>query len=167
MLLLIQRHTHTGGIQKLVIINEWTPTFAIGHLPSKTSLTEDERELTDSQNQKIMDTHRSTVHGTIQVHHAFVRRRHLWILRVEIHVRSETEKIVCISSPTNVLESHSLVKFSIDRDRDQSPRNWRRRLSHIGTNPQGWSTRWCHGDITISISSDVPLWKSFILWTLE
>ena len=70
----------------LVIIYEWTPTFAIGHLPSKEPSTEGERELTDSQTQKNMDTHP----GIIFI--VFLRRRNPWILRAVIHVRSETEK---------------------------------------------------------------------------
>ena len=48
-------------------------------------MTEDERELTDSQKKKKLDTHP----GIISL--ALLRRRHPWILRVA-NVRSETEK---------------------------------------------------------------------------
>ena len=66
----------------------------------------------------------------------------------------------CISSSANVVELDSLVRLAIRWD--QSPRNWHLRPSNFCTNPQGWSIRWCHGDVTVSIMCNVPLRKRII-----
>ena len=74
----------------VILIQEWTPTFAIRHPPSTQPLTRDERELADSQKQyKKMDTHP----GIITQVFRWFRLRHSWIPRDKIHVRSKTEKI--------------------------------------------------------------------------
>ena len=115
---------------------------------------------------KIKDTHS----GSKSTMPESTRNRHSWILGVAIHVRSETGKKKrtkwrWISSPASRLEWDSLVKLFIHRN--QSPRNWHRRPSNFGTNPRGWSIRWCYGDNTISILCDVPLAKTnLIIWTL-
>ena len=73
----------------LVVIYEWTPTSAIRHLPSEWPFSGDEGGLTDSLKQKKK---KDNYPGTIKIES--MRRRHSWILRVVIHVRSETEKVV-------------------------------------------------------------------------
>ena len=72
----------------------------------------------------------------------------------------------CCFSPANVLESNSLIELAICWD--QSPLNWDRRPNDFFTNAPwlGWSKRWCHGDVSVSILCDVPLWKRITLWTL-
>ena len=80
------------------------------------------------------------------------QRRHSRILRDAIYIHS---------SPANVLKSDSLVMLAIRWD--HSPRNWHCRPSNLGTNPRGWSSRWCHIDVTINIMRDVPLRKKIIL----
>ena len=84
------RYRSSLGVEMaLVHIYEWTPTFAVDHLPSECSLTRDERESTDSQKHKNIDMNpRNHTRGIYQ------RTRHLCVLRQAIHVRSETEKII-------------------------------------------------------------------------
>ena len=116
-------------------------------------------KLTDSQKQNKMATHPFTRKMSS------LKCGHSWILRDAIHVRSETEKIIwqmtMISSPANELESDSQIKIAISWD--QSPRNWHRWCSNIGTNPRRWNMRWSYRDVTSRIMCDVPLWKKVIL----
>ena len=123
-----------------------------------------------TRSKKKKDTHP----GTLTVGTSLCRR-HLWILRDAIHIGSETGKIIIWHFTLHLLAcklcwNHSLVKLAIRWN--QSPRNWHRRASNFGTNPQGWNFRWCchDGDVTISIMCNVPLQKENYLlntWTIS
>ena len=81
-----------------------------------------------------MDTHpRRTLSNLASLES--LRRRYLGILRVVIHVRSETERIVkqMALCPLTQCISDLLVRFAIRWD--QSPWNWHRRPFEFGTNP--------------------------------
>ena len=79
--------------QVIGVIYEWSPTFANVHFPPEQPLTGDDRGLAQFGSQKKMDTHPGNFINT------WSRRRHSWILKDGIHVRSETEK----NSMTNAL----------------------------------------------------------------
>ena len=93
-----------------------------------------------------------------------------------VRLKKKDDKSRCIFSPVYVLESYSLVKFA--RRWYQSPGNWHRRPSNIGTNPRRRSRHWSYGDVTISIMRDVPLrkrelyfehlnhWRMLLTWYL-